>query len=147
MQQNEFNEILGQLIYGDAAQTWNSLTPEKKRAFLDRARQETLLGAVYHLLDGQEDTFFEEGWRQQLLKRQATSLRNEIEFQRFAEVLQKASLRFAPIKGIDLAHRVYPSPLLRSFQDWDILFHPDELERVLQVLQEDGWHSAVPLSV
>ncbi len=147
MQQNEFNEILGQLIYGNAVQTWNSLTPEKKRAFLDRARQETLLGAVYHLLDGQEDAFFEDDWRQQLLKRQATSLRNEIEFQRFVDVLQKASIRFVPIKGIDLAHRVYPSPWLRSFQDWDILFHPDELERVLQVLQEDGWHSAVPLSV
>ena len=45
-----------------------------------------------------------------------------------------------PIKGADLAYRLYPDAALRAFCDWDIWFHPDDCERALAVLSEDGWN-------
>jgi hypothetical protein len=38
-----------------------------------------------------------------------------------------------------LAYRLYPDAALRAYGDWDIWFHPDDCERALAVLAEDGW--------
>lgn len=61
------------------------------------------------------------------------------ELKRLYSVLASHDLRFAPIKGADLAYRLYPDAALRFFCDWDIWFHPDDCERALAVLAEDGW--------
>ena len=61
------------------------------------------------------------------------------ELKRVYRVLASHDLRFVPIKGADLAFRLYPDAALRSYNDWDIWFHPDDCERALAVLAEDGW--------
>lgn len=61
------------------------------------------------------------------------------ELKRLYRVLASHDLRFAPIKGADLACRLYPDAALRVFGDWDIWFHPDDCGRALAVLAEDGW--------
>ena len=71
--------------------------------------------------------------------RQVKALLGARELKRLYGVLASHGLRFAPIKGADLAYRLYPDAALRVFCDWDIWFHPDDCERTLAVLAEDGW--------
>ena len=71
--------------------------------------------------------------------RQVKAMIGACELKRLYGVLASHGLRFAPIKGADLAYRLYPEAALRNFCDWDIWFHPDDCERALDVLAEDGW--------
>ena len=71
--------------------------------------------------------------------RQVKALLGARELKWLYGVLASHGLRFAPIKGADLAYRLYPDAALRVFCDWDIWFHPDDCERALAVLAEDGW--------
>lgn len=71
--------------------------------------------------------------------RQVKAILGGYELKRLYGVLESHGLRFAPIKGADLAYRLYPDAALRNFGDWDIWFHPDDCERALAVLAEDGW--------
>lgn len=64
---------------------------------------------------------------------------DEMAFNELFKILEDEQIRFCPIKGIDLAYRIYPSPSLRPFGDWDILFHPDDIGRVLGSLEKHGW--------
>ena len=71
--------------------------------------------------------------------RQVKALLGARELKRLYGVLTSHGLRFAPIKGADLAYRLYPDAALRVFCDWDIWFHPDDCDHALDVLAEDGW--------
>jgi len=71
--------------------------------------------------------------------RQAAALIGARELNRLFGVLSANGLRFVPVKGADLAYRLYPEPALRYYSDWDILFHPDDCARALDILAEDGW--------
>ncbi|MCI0396934.1 MAG: nucleotidyltransferase family protein [Chloroflexi bacterium] len=61
-------------------------------------------------------------------------------FQELHQRLAAAGIRVMPIKGIALAHTVYPSITLRYFDDLDLLVPPGAGPAALTVLQESGYH-------
>ena len=69
----------------------------------------------------------------------ANSIKQETAFRQVFQLFETNGLRYAPIKGIDLAYRIYPSPSLRPFGDWDFLFPRQEMEQVYDCLRKDGW--------
>lgn len=78
-------------------------------------------------------------YRKKYQARQVKALMLTQELKRLYQVLEANNLRFVPIKGIDLAYRLYPDTALRTFGDWDIWFHPDDCNRVQTVLEQDNW--------
>ena len=83
-------------------------------------------------------------WRQrfneQFRKQAGNALRQQFAFGQLTAMLEENRIRFTPIKGVDLAFRVYPVPGLRPFCDWDIWIHPDDCGRIRDILKLDGWN-------
>ncbi len=69
----------------------------------------------------------------------ALDLRMEVVFNKLSTLFQQNKVRFCPLKGADLSWRVYPSGALRPKCDIDILFHPDDCEKAIAILEKDGW--------
>ena len=69
----------------------------------------------------------------------AGQIRQEHELCRLYALLEEHRLPFAPIKGADLAFRIYPVSALRPFGDWDIWVPSRELKRFCQILADNGW--------
>jgi len=53
--------------------------------------------------------------------------------------MEQARIPFVPLKGTDLAFRIYPVPALRLFNDWDIWIRRADRKRFLTLLKEEGW--------
>ena len=64
-----------------------------------------------------------------------------VEFKRIAKVFREAGVRFAPIKGADLAESCYPDPAVRIRCDIDLLVHPDDVEKAVPIAEGEGWRS------
>ncbi len=64
-----------------------------------------------------------------------------LELQRIKKIFREAEVRFAPIKGADLAYSCYPDPALRSRCDIDLLVHPDDIDRAVAAATDDGWRT------
>ena len=65
-----------------------------------------------------------------------------VEWKRIAAAFRKAGVRFAPIKGADLAESCYPDPVLRLRCDIDIIVHPEDIDRAVDIARADGWRAA-----
>ena len=64
-----------------------------------------------------------------------------VESKRIAAAFRKAKVRFAPIKGADLAESCYPDPAVRVRCDIDLLVHADDIEEAVRVAEGEGWRS------
>jgi len=62
-----------------------------------------------------------------------------VEWKRIAAAFRKEGVRFAPIKGADLAESCYPDPAVRIRCDIDLLINPDDVERAVEVAEKEGW--------
>jgi len=65
-----------------------------------------------------------------------------VEFKRLAAAFRKAGVRFAPIKGADLAERCYPESALRPRCDIDIIVHEEDIDRAVKIAEGEGWRAA-----
>ena len=145
----EFITILG-WFYNDNAEEllakWSRLTDEERDSFMERITEEGF--AMFAMWKG--DGLFSEDTKARLFDMrcflQLQTLRNEASLKRLYGELESEGIRFAPIKGIDLSYRFYPSPVMRLFGDWDIWFHPDDFARAKAFLLEHGWREKLTLS-
>jgi hypothetical protein len=55
------------------------------------------------------------------------------------DLFEKNQIRFAPIKGADVAFELYQDPVTRYFCDLDILLHPEDSSRALEILTGAQW--------
>ena len=62
------------------------------------------------------------------------------ELQAITTLLNSASIPSLALKGPVLAECTYPRPDLRSYGDIDLLIHPQDVRRALDVLHESGAH-------
>lgn len=69
----------------------------------------------------------------------AKQLRNEFELQRLYALFEAEKIEFVPIKGSDLAYRIYPLAAMRPFADFDIWVKPENIQRFCQILAQDNW--------
>lgn len=68
----------------------------------------------------------------------ALDFKQEVTFHRLETLFEKSGVRYCPIKGADLAWRVYPTGALRPKADLDIFIHPEDYSSALKSLQQDG---------
>lgn len=131
--------FLGACIYGNPVEFYGGLD-EAERAELETQGRFFGMTAWFYrylstVLPEEKKTAYQKNYQ----ARQVKALIGARELKRLYGVLASHGLRFAPIKGADLTYRLYPDAALRTFCDWDIWFHPDDCERSLEVLAEDGW--------
>ena len=131
--------FLGECMYGDPAAYYSCLN-EAGRAELDAQRRTFGMTAWFYrylssVLPKEKCLAYQKVYQ----ARQVKAMLGARELKRLYGVLASHGLRFVPMKGADLTYRLYPDAALRNFFDWDIWFHPDDCERALAVLAEDGW--------
>ncbi len=130
---------LGSSIYGDGREAFQRMDEESRRRFFRECSLYRLEAYCYYVLKNELPVLFAKRWQEQYHLQAAAALRTECELKSLFMLLETNRIRFAPLKGVDLAYRAYPSPALRTFGDWDILFHPDDCDRMLTVLSNAGW--------
>lgn len=143
MGREEYLRLLGKLFYcqkRELREYWQNLPVELREEFLTKLILEDAgilaLSRLGPQLLPEETVAKLEEERIFLL---TNSLKQESAFRHVFQLFEERGIRYAPIKGIDLAYRIYPSPSLRPFGDWDFLFHPQEMDRVYDCLRKDGW--------
>jgi hypothetical protein len=82
-----------------------------------------------------------ESWHRSLLGVTAHRLRIEDRLAVLGTTLGMAGVRWLPIKGCDLASRVYERPEERPVGDVDVLIAEVDYPRARAVLEEAGWRS------
>ncbi|MCQ2396347.1 MAG: nucleotidyltransferase family protein, partial [Lentisphaeria bacterium] len=141
----DFARVLGDLFYCDDAEElgrkWQELDEDMRKVFFAQLCKDGFGNFLRWRFKGcnvlnAEET---ERLRNEALGYLQRATLDEMAFNELFGILETAHIRFCPIKGIDLAYRIYPSPSLRPFGDWDILFHPDDIGRVLGCLEKHGW--------
>ena len=131
--------FLGACIFGDASEYYLCLN-DINRSEIEKQGHFFGMGAwfyryLYEVLPKERLAEYQKIYQ----ARQVKAMMGGQELNRLYHVLASHGLRFVPIKGADLAYRLYPDAALRAYGDWDIWFHPDDCERALAVLAEDGW--------
>lgn len=132
--------FLGACVYGDVRAFYADLN-ESNRAELEKQGKGFGMTAwfyryLYDVLPDERRAEYQKTYQM----RQLGAITGAQELKRLYRVLTDHDLRFVPIKGADLAYRLYPDAALRPYGDWDIWFHPDDCKRALAVLAEDGWN-------
>lgn len=131
--------FLGACIYGDARAYYAGLDESGRAALESQWKDFGMEAWAYrYLYDLLPETIRDE-CRKVYQTRQLNAMAGAPELKRLYRVLAAHGLRFVPIKGADLTYRLYPDSALRMIGDWDIWFHPDDCDRALAVLSEDGW--------
>lgn len=131
--------FLGACIYGDAETYFLHLDEANRKKLERQGRYYNMSPWFYRFLYQVLPEEKKAEYRKIYLERQAAAVFNAREMERLFGVLSEHGLRFVPIKGADLAYRLYGDAALRRFVDWDIWFHPDDCKTALDVLASDGW--------
>lgn len=84
---------------------------------------------------------YKEQFKKEYLIALAKSMIFEHQLNQLKQILKKQTIRFTFIKGADLAFNAFPSPAIRTFNDIDLLLHPDDTKDALQILKDNGWEA------
>ena len=131
--------FLGACVFGNAKTHYSGLNESDRAELEDQVKCFGMDTWFYRFL---HDVLPEEKrteYQKTYWARQMKAMQGHQELKRLYRTFAARGLRFAPIKGADLAYRLYPDAALRTFCDWDIWFHPDDCESALEALAEDGW--------
>ena len=131
--------FLGACVYGDAGAYYAGLTGTECNELEGQGRAFGLSAWFYRYLYDVLREAKRAEYQKLYQGRQLKAMMGAQELKRLYHVLSDNNLRFVPVKGADLAYRLYPDAALRVFGDWDIWFHPDDCDRALTVLAGDGW--------
>jgi hypothetical protein len=131
--------FLGACVYGNPVSYYGGLNEAERAELNVQGRAFGMTAWFYRYLCNYLPEEKKLAFQKIYQTRQVKAMLGARELKRLYCVLASHGLHFTPIKGADLAYRLYPDAALRSFCDWDIWFHPDDCERALDVLAEDGW--------
>ena len=94
-----------------------------------------LLRAIAYRFDPAKYWMFQADYRCAAMQ----ELPQRLAMERLAGIFDSAGVRFAPIKGADVAVNYYPDPALRIRCDLDVLVHPDDIETAERLALADNW--------
>ncbi len=140
----DYQTLLGALFHAspeEAGRIWLDSPEERRKEFLRRITYEEFDAFLRWKLgpSGVLDKSLEEQLAMKGRQNLVRAMRDEMALKELFANFEREGFRFAPIKGIDLAFRIYPSPSLRPFGDWDIFFHPDDINDARKWLFANGW--------
>ncbi|MDG5766314.1 nucleotidyltransferase family protein [Balneolales bacterium ANBcel1] len=127
--------------------------PETRLNGLDAAGREQLfqLAVEHRVVPLLHQRLAPEHGREHLAPYVREVARNNLRF--FAELdaylgeLEKAGIPVILLKGIWLAHEVYPGMGMREMNDMDLMFHADHLPEALRLAESLGYHADLPVRV
>ena len=85
-----------------------------------------------------------DAWHRQTLAIAAQHLRLQAELEEVAARLASAGVEWLPLKGRDLATRLYDAPEERPTGDLDLLIPPERFGDAVRALSADGWRPLYP---
>ncbi len=104
------------------------------------AREHRAGGALYlHARRRGLDTPAVAAWHRQTLGVAAHHLQLQATVAEVADSLAEAGVEWLPLKGYDLATRLYEAPEERPTGDLDLLIRPERLDEARRVLRAAGW--------
>ena len=122
-----------------------AIDESQSESFLAMCRRHRLDSYLGHRIQNNPCKILPEKTSQQLLTSlHGSKLRSRVmqqRFQRLADQFHRADIRFAALKGVDLARRIYYDPGLRPFDDIDILVAPADVTTVLKHLVRLGFET------
>lgn len=137
--------FLSQLVYDNAPIEDGRAFVTANRPSLERCIADGFAGVAWRRLAECEE--LEEDVRNTLKalsqKQLVRSMREEVALKQLYAEFEREQIRFCPIKGIDLAFRVYPCACMRPYLDWDVLFHPADVRRAQDYLKGHGWQEII----
>ncbi len=77
-------------------------------------------------------------WKDEYVRNKVRDLRQQLVFDDIAEILNANSIRFIPLKGLNIKP-LYPKSYLRRMTDLDILIKEEELEKAYTLLSQNGF--------
>ena len=131
--------LLKETCFGNGKAYFAGLPPEQQQELCPKMLTAHLCCWCYRQLHDVLPADWRDKFRQSYLYRSAQVARQQKMKEELFALFESAKIRFAPIKGADLAFELYETPVLRYFCDLDILIHPEDCPRVLAVLQEAQW--------
>ncbi len=137
-------ELLKKTISGDALNYWSTLPGETQKKLCRVAEDKNIAAYFYYFFNQNLPAEFVDKFRGIYQANRAVALKNEFFQKELFELLFRNQIRFAPLKGCDLAVNYYPDPALRPYTDWDILVHVEDVSGALQLLETHGWAKTVP---
>ena len=73
--------------------------------------------------------------------RRVRSMSQQAALRELAARFREEAIRFCPIKGADLAWRVWPESLVRCQSDLDLWIHPEDFPKALEAARRAGWEA------
>lgn len=134
-----FYRLIGAFVFGGENELWKTLSGEEREELCRLAAKRKLGSLFYRKLSKALPAPYAAEFVRQYRNASARALFEQMEWKQLSELLKKENIRFAPVKGLDMALRFYPDPALRPHADWDILFHPDDIQRARLLLEANGW--------
>ncbi|MBE6368124.1 MAG: hypothetical protein E7052_09500 [Lentisphaerae bacterium] len=132
-------DFLRELVWQDAKKWYTQLSSAEQEEFFAQLNKKHLQAIAYWGLNNVLPAEKQEQWRIIYQSFSIAALKNRAALDKLRAVFEQEKIRFALIKGLDLAFRCYPAPALRKFIDWDILIHPADQLRALEVLKKENW--------
>jgi len=83
-------------------------------------------------------------WKSLVQQRTMRSLKLFEETLNLINVLKEAGIEAIPLKGAFLGYQLYNDPGKRHFNDVDLLINPEDLEKVTEILANQGYQKVYP---
>jgi len=69
------------------------------------------------------------------------SMNQQAALRELAARFREEAIRFCPIKGADLAWRVWPESIIRCQSDLDLWIHPEDFPKAIEAARRMGWEA------
>ncbi len=140
MEQMLFMQLLSWQICGGAApkSLCNDLSPESLDALLTMSRRHDvahIVGQALESLGCLKDDATSLTFRQMPMQALWRYVQLNFAYEQISGVFQEGQIPYIPLKGTVLRN-FYPAPWMRTSCDIDILVHPEDLSRGIQLLKE-----------
>lgn len=100
-----------------------------------------ILRTRHRLSERQIEDFLGETSRQEDKQHRLKTMQRIVLFLDIAKALKKENIWFLNLKGPLLSERIYGDPTYRAFRDFDILVHPNDVNRTIELLKNHGYRS------
>lgn len=143
----ELLKFLREAVGGRAVEYHRTLSGEAQERLLAMVKEQSQLPLYYYFLSDELPAEQNAALALIYRKRSIKMLKMQVAFKELCQLFESNQIRFAPFKGMDLAFRCYPASALRYLSDWDVLIHPDDCHRALELLAQAHWHTELPVDM
>lgn len=111
----------------------SSLSPKQWKQIPESAYVDRLLPYIWSKADPHTPDHVKAHLQDLMTSQTATAMMLRFHFTQAINALEEAGIDYSPVKGISLAQRLYGDPLARQSNDIDLLVHPRDRDKALDL--------------